>query len=413
MTHPDTTAAIDRAAALLDLNRHAEARAAISTALASDPTNVRGLCLMALAHIRDDDCSAGLQAAQSAIAHDPDNEWPYRLASIAHRGMGDIPSAIAAARVAVRLSPNGAFPHVILARALADSRSDLNEASAVAARALTLAPYEPEAHVTAGVIAAAQGNKMAAKAAFEHALSLDGSNVAARNELARLHFGRRLVNPDGLAEAAHGFAATLRTDPRFVLGRKNLDAVLRVFLSRTAYFIFVVSLVARMLATGTGTVHPALRLLPVIGLVVPSAYATRFVMQLSPPLRRHLGQVLRRRYLATAAAFEASACLALLFGALSPANTQTAFSLSEGLALVGRLILLAVERASARSRVGRNYLISTWLVTAIVLIFSVLTVLFAAATISDQSASPTIACIISGACALGGSIVILRRRRRG
>src|ERR1022692_1434686 len=141
---PDVQAALERATLLCDLRRFNEAVEQLRPALAVDPQNETGLCLMAQALLGQGFHEAALGMAQRAIAVNPDQEWPYRIAAFALDSLGRNEEAVAMARGSVRLAPHLAQAHTALARLLASGGRDLAEASAVADRALALAPHDAD-----------------------------------------------------------------------------------------------------------------------------------------------------------------------------------------------------------------------------------------------------------------------------
>ena len=64
---------------------------------------------------------------------------------------------------------------------------------------------------------------------------------------------------------ATGFASAVRVDPRAEVSRRNLDVVLRSFLSRVAYLIFLDAFVVSRLTTDSG--QEAIRWLAVAALL--------------------------------------------------------------------------------------------------------------------------------------------------
>lgn len=317
-----TALAIQRARALCDLRRFGDAVQTLTAILGREPQNPYAWCLMARAQLGAGHSDAALQAARNASSLGPEEEWPHRLASLALYQLGDYPQAADAAKEAVRLAPHHWAAHVRLAYALARIKGRSKEANAAAKRGLELAPHEPDAHMAAGAVAVAARRREEAAAAFRRALEIDPQNAAAHNELARLNLRRRPLLTMGsglLADAARGFATAVRTDPRADVSRRNLDVVLRLFLGRTAYFIFLdAALAAR---AGANTTAAPGRILPILLLAIPAAFAVRFVIQLPPSVRPYLARWLGDRWIAVAAALEALATATVIVSCLV---TQTA-----------------------------------------------------------------------------------------
>jgi hypothetical protein len=192
-----------------------------------------------------------------------------------------------------------------------------DQAAGAVSNALRLAPNEALVWCVAGNVAAASGDRSKAAAMYRGALQLDPQNASAQAGLARINLqGRRVANPSGLAAAASGFARATRSDPHEQSHRRGVEAVLRVFLARAAYFVFLVSFfVARVTAHSTAG---AARLAPVIVLLVPAMFVTRFVARLSRDVRLHLARTIRGGLIAVAVAAECCAVLAIIVGALVP-----------------------------------------------------------------------------------------------
>src|SRR5207302_1034027 len=106
--------------------------------------------------------------------------------------------------------------------------------------AVALAPHEADTHLALGGAAAAVGKRADAEAAFQRALSIDPQNTVAHNELARLQLRKSSISrPGALGEAAASFATAVRSDPRADVSRRNFELVIRVFLSRVSYLVFL------------------------------------------------------------------------------------------------------------------------------------------------------------------------------
>jgi tetratricopeptide (TPR) repeat protein len=347
--------AIERAAALCELGRFAEALEALQLVVASDAENADAWCLMAQARLCLGDPGGSYEAAGVASSLAPEYDWPHRLASAALSGLARHSQAADAARQAVEIAPDSWQAHACVARALTHPRSmppELEEAARAAARAVSLAPDEAETQMTAGAVAKAAGHRKEAGAAYRRALEIDPQNSAAHHELASLNLRKSRLHAaeaGRLADAASGFANAVRTDPRAASSRRVLDGLLRLFISRTAYFIFLDAfLVARLSAHST---HLPIRLLAVAALLLPAAFALRFVLRLSPTLRPYLLRLLIAPGIRLAAAAEAIAIAALLACPfVAEASRRDVAGVAATAALAGRLLLYrARRRAAARA----------------------------------------------------------------
>jgi Flp pilus assembly protein TadD len=323
----DAETALARASVLCDLHRYDEALALLSRLAASQPDHPQVWCLMAQAQLGRDDNREALRAAQTAIPLMPGSEWPHLLASLALQRLGRDELAARAAREAVRLAPHAWQTQVQLARASVRV-GRLNEARSGSDAALALGPEEAEVHITAGAVAAAAGHPDEAEDHFRRALAIDPDNAAAHNELARLQlrYGRP-TDPAGLARAAKGFATAVRSDPRAAVSRRNLDLVLRSFLGRVAYGVFIFAfglLRLRAIASLAVSRVALLFLLSLLGIFVGV-----FVGRPTNDLRRYLVRVLLGRRIRLAVGLETLAVGCMLAStAVAAATTRTGLAIA-------------------------------------------------------------------------------------
>jgi tetratricopeptide (TPR) repeat protein len=344
-------AELERATVLCELGRFSDARALLSRVVATAPDNGHAWCLMAQARLGEGDSASALEAAKRAVYYEPKLEWPYRLASAALSLAGQHRHAAKAAREAVALDPHRWQTHARLAHAMSHDQAtaaELQEAQGAAGRAVTLAPHEAAAHMAVGAVAAAAGHRLDAAGAFRRALEIDPQNSAAHHELARMRLRKsRLGIPEArrLADAATDFATAVGADPRAATSRRSLEGVLRVFLARTAYFVFLDAFfVARL---GANSTHAFTRVLPIVLLVLPGAYAVRFVSRLSPSLRAHLFQLLLAPGIRLAATLEALAIATILVGPLVSQSSRRDVAAVAGLAAIAGRVILYRERRRA------------------------------------------------------------------
>lgn len=412
MSAVDLQSELQRAEVLCDLQRFAEAAALLRTLISSEPQVAEAWSLLSLAELGAKRREAALQAAEQAIALTPDAEWPHRLAAVALQGVGRHDESVRHAREAVRLDPQSWQTYATLAKVLAQGGTSLDEAADAARLAVALAPEEAQTHIAAGVVAAAAKRRGDAEHSFRHALSIDPASRVAHNELAVLSMGKRR-SPAGLAAAASGFAGAVRVDPRATKSRHNLEVVMRVFLSRMAYFIFVDAfLIARI---GSHTSGSGSRLLPLILLVVPGAYAWRFLDRLSRELRSYLVTVITREpkiRAAVASEVIAVACL-VAASAASPAARPGLIVAAAVAGLIGRLTISAqVERHSraARDLDARPVLgdSAMWLIV-LALVATAALLLVATASARAGAGGVVGAVLFSGAAA--GVAIRIRRRQ--
>jgi tetratricopeptide (TPR) repeat protein len=243
------------------------------------------------------------------------------------------------ARTATQLAPHSAPCYRMLARVLASSGSNLGEARAAADQAVSLAPQDASSYIIVGAVAAADARPQEAIAAFHRALALEPDNSIAHSELARLRFKkRRLGNAQGLAQAAGGFASALRSDPRARASRRNFNAVLHVFIARTATGIMMIASMAAVAYGGSDAA--SVRLFPALLLVFPAFFASRFVFKLTPTLRGHLMRLLLNPFVAMTVTCDAIAVSALVVGGAFQRASAIAFWWAAAFAILAAANLL-------------------------------------------------------------------------
>ncbi len=408
----DQAAELQRAAALCDLGRSEEAASVLRRLLAEQPQSVRAWTLLALAELRAGNPDAGLRAAERAISLAPDEEWPHRLASAALKRLERYEEAIWHARECVRLDPNSWETHATLAQLLAKDKHNKLEAHQAADRALELAADQAGAHVTVGVVAAAYKERAQAEAAFRRALAIDPQNSVAHNELARVQLRGARTNPGALASAATGFASSVQIDPRGKTSRLNLDVVMRSFLSRISYFVFIDAYIISRIASSSN--QSLTRLLPLAALVIPAVFSWQFLRRLTPELRRHLLGLFRRDgKIQFAAILEALAVALLIVAAFAPASSRVGIAGgAAGAALIGRLVLYEQVKKSSRAARGLpgSPTFSTpvlWFVAVALMLLA----LFALLATSKPGAGPG-AVVIAIISAAGSAAIVYRIKRR-
>jgi tetratricopeptide (TPR) repeat protein len=333
--------------------------------------------------------------------------------SIAYRSLGQGDEAIEHAREAVRLEPDEPLAYVVLVHALLLDRSQLEQARAAAARAIELAPELPSAHLMCGAVAEAAHDRRKAEAAFRRGLALDPSDPRMHRGLARVKANKRsYVDPTGLAAAARGFATALAVEPTDLRTRRSLEHVLRVWLARVSYLIFVDAfVVARIASHGTGA---GLRLLPLAVLAVPAAYAARFLSRVSGPIRAHLRQLLAAEGgLRRAVALDTLAVAALIAAALAPGTARVVLASAATItAVVSRFVLDHHVRKAGRGVLAAHhrYAIRTPILWLIVSLLGGMAAVSFVAIDSGAGAVGVVFGLVCGAGAIAILRVILRRR---
>ena len=401
---------IERARALCELARFDDAVPLLRRAVAAEPQNAGAWCLLAQAELGRRHDEDALQAAGTALSLAPDDEWPHRLTSVALERLGRHEESLAMARAATRVAPYAWPAFVQLAHAAALSgRSGRDEALAAARQAVMLAPHEADSHLALGAVARARQRYKAAESAFRTALAIDPQHSAAHNELARLHLRKnRFAGAASLADAAGGFTNAVRANPGADASRSNLDLVIRVFLCRVAYLIFLDAYLAGYALSGSAAV--SVRLLPIVLLAVPARFAWRFVRKLSPDLQRHLRHLLLGRVLRIPAGLEAVAVALLLVAVVAPPQARTAAAgLAAATALLARLYLRVYADHAASAATGARLVTTRALWLIAVGLALVTLILFASAAGAGFAAGQVLA---GCACAAGcvGVLYTIKRR---
>src|SRR6266566_1245578 len=149
---------------------------------------------------------------------------------------------------------------------------------------------------------------------------------------------RRPANPAGLARAAEGFATAVRSDPRAAVSRHNLDLVVREFLTRATYGIwlgtYLVARLGRLISPAVG------RIVALVLLAILSLFVWGFVGRLTTDLRRYLVRVLLGRRLRLAAGLDVLAAGCLIAGLAAPSPLRPGLTIAAPVAaLIARLLL--------------------------------------------------------------------------
>jgi tetratricopeptide (TPR) repeat protein len=213
---PDPEVAVERAFALLELQRPQEALEHLAIAIASDPEIPQLHCLVALAKLQLLDAKGALQAAETAVAGDPEEEWAHRLRAIALIQLGRKQDARDAALEAARLEPELATTHLVLASAL-QATGDEAGALAAARHAVELDPDDGDTHSTLGEVLFEQERLPEAIAAYETALRINPEDGDTLNNLAVARL--RSHDREGVDEQ---FETVAMLDPRHAVARHNI-----------------------------------------------------------------------------------------------------------------------------------------------------------------------------------------------
>jgi tetratricopeptide (TPR) repeat protein len=182
---------LQRAGELCELRRFREASRLLGAVIGIRPEDPTAWSLMARARLGRNDSEGALEAARTASSLAPQDDQPHRLSAAVLVSLNRPEEAAAAAAEATRLRPDDWSAHVELAETLMQLPDRLQDAREAARQAAALAPDEARAHLAVGAVEMAAGKLELASEAFRRVLSIDPSNPAAFNELARMQRGRK------------------------------------------------------------------------------------------------------------------------------------------------------------------------------------------------------------------------------
>jgi Flp pilus assembly protein TadD len=403
-----------RAVELCAEGHFAEASDLLRPLAEREPSDPEIWLLLARVELAAERYERALEAAEHTHDIAPSRVSADGIAAAALLRLGRTGEALRRARRAVDTDPRDFSAVVLLARVLSVSGSH-EEARAVAAHAVDLAPREKDAYLTAGIVAAAAGERDAARASFGEVLALDPSDGAAQHELARLRLRRRVNDPAALANAASGFARAASTTPTATRSALSLEMVLKTFLSKTAYLLFVDAfVVVRVLASSN---HALARLVPVALLFAPGYYAVRFLRRLTPtPRRRLVSMLVGERALAAAAALETISVAAILAAAAASSSARPTLAGGAALtAFVARVLLYTALERATHTAAGRPDVpaVRAGLIWVIAGLLAMLAVALVAAATTKGRPAAGIGAIICIAVAAALARVAMRQRASG
>lgn len=200
--------ALTRASVYVDTHRYEQARQLLAVHLATNPDDAQAQYLTALCQLELGDAKAAGDAVTSAVRLRPDNAYYHRLHARVLLARGEVVAARSAADEALRLRPNDRY---VLQVAIAVELASGGRSPRAAELAQLLgeaAPDDAWTHVQLGRVAAANGLRRQAEAAYKRALAIDPDHSYARSCLADLVAGRQRYG----RAAAHVLGA-LRLDP--------------------------------------------------------------------------------------------------------------------------------------------------------------------------------------------------------
>ncbi|HEY1914319.1 MAG TPA: tetratricopeptide repeat protein [Streptosporangiaceae bacterium] len=336
----------DRAQYMIDVKRYGEAVNLLASAVAADPGDSRGWCLLARAHAGQGQYAEAASAAGQAVALAPLDDWPHRLVSNAYMHLGDTVVAVRAAAEACRLAPNEWRAQLCLAQAALASRGQLGLAERAAVTARSIAPDEPDVHFVSGQVSLARGNRKDAVAHHERALALNPDHPGALNELGRIRLSRAHT-----ALAARHFLQAARSAPGVSGYSQNIEVVVR----RTVALVIYIASVASVILTYLAITNNLPRVAVLSGLAAVAVFTAGFGVVQFRRMPRETRPLFRRRRIAQALGISyGSILLALVVAAVSPAK-----ELADALMIVTVLIIASrfaayglLRREATESRRG-------------------------------------------------------------
>lgn len=335
-----TRSAVQRARALVDVNRWAEAAAALQPALADPQAGATPWCLLAQCQLALGQSEQALQSARRAVEAEPQEEWGHRLLAMSLSNTGRLRDAVRACTEALRLQPDS--PHgLYLLSTLEIRRRHLRQAESAATHNIQANPHTALAWEGSCRVALVRRQWERAEYCARQGLRIDPQDT----DLA-LFLGQALNRQGKVAEAGQTFAAAARSDPTDHRTRRALGRLGAPALGGLLALKFVPFLIFRgfVLIAGLG-LGPAAATLGVLGGGSYGVSHYRYVRarrQLSPQLQaiadRERRQVMRNWLLGAAAV---AGILALPAFLLEDPVTGTV------------LTLLAVGASALRTRLPR------------------------------------------------------------
>lgn len=217
---PFDDAIVRRAAAMVELGRHRDAKDLLVGAGVPEVGPARAAFVLGQAYLGLHWPTKAVGAIDAGLRRAPEHEWGLRVRSHALVAAGRTEEAVATARTAVSRRPTSPPALVTLAEALLADRQ-LPAAETAIGAAIELDPTSAGYHDCAGRIAIAQRNRQEARRHFLDALALDPDHAPARNNLGVVDLQQRRFR-----QARGNFVGATRIDPRS-LAASNVGRVER------------------------------------------------------------------------------------------------------------------------------------------------------------------------------------------
>lgn len=217
----DGVGTAQRAIALLDLGRPAEAERLFRQALASDPANADLLGHLSRAVLQQERYAEARDLARQTLAADPEDLDGLLVLSAASAGLKEFPAAVGAVDRALQIAPG----HPAIHRqkgALLIAQDRAEEALAPLERARTLDPEVAQTLATIGAAYLELRRYSEAERAIAEALRLDPDNVQAHQNRGLLELRR-----GGGKSAVEAHRTALRLDPTDQYSREGLATAMK------------------------------------------------------------------------------------------------------------------------------------------------------------------------------------------
>lgn len=283
----DAFSLMQRADALMDLGRDAEAVALLRQALTSDPDNPYAYVRLASALLEAGSAQDALEASEAAVRLAPDLESGHRLRAITLLELGQKRRALEAAQEAVRLEPDFPYALYTLVRAQVANRKR-RDAKKTAERGRSIAPDDPDAHHMLGLVALESHKWKEAETHYRKALAIAPDHAVSINNL-----GVALRAQGRHKEAVDLFTAAAKADPRAPEARENLVSAAKVGLPLFGLWVFIRLLSA--LYRTTDVAAPVIIVLVVAGVGGFFLWRKRHLEQMPEEARRYVSYESRRR----------------------------------------------------------------------------------------------------------------------
>ena len=217
---------VQRAHALVDIERYGDAIVLFENALSLEPEDPHVLTSIACTLRLAGDRKGARTYAERALRSDPEFSWAYRELALLRLDANDARGAYKLATTGVRLSPEDvAALHVLGCCAFSLERNE--EVRAIAERILDAAPDEIEGHNLLALVADEEGAVADTVRHLQKVLEIDPENASAIERLANAQ--RRLRQAD---VSTTYYSAALHADP----GDREVQSSLKDSLHRFALF---------------------------------------------------------------------------------------------------------------------------------------------------------------------------------